>query len=484
MSKELETTYYRFQSEVRAFLSKLLKNPVDAQPSKYLKDREFTRKKLIDELLKRDVIERHEKILDRTNSDEKEAKYVVKFKVHKKDFEKRIHRIYIKFFEKNVNESVEEMQAYHGSPKKFNRFKNSRVGKHNFYGWGTYVSFDYEQGKRYARGNGYFYEVSIPDDNGTNYLHIREERPEVYDWVYSILKQELPKFSSSFYGVIEKCKKWKDFTPLFGWEMEPIEKQISKALEKHGIIGLMVVPDQPYCVIFNAKNVKIMNRARVAESVNEEAELRSCANVIGVVGGGKPGETADRWAKYVNGNENGFKRQVFSNEDDMKKRILNGPDGDVYRKRGGINEEGEGGGMAAGGDGSGGATSTSSVASETTRGDLGYDVPFKEVQRRGIYVGAQGEKRSTNPILGKTITAEAKKGRRIFITEEQYEMILKEEGLGAGGATTTTSVASETTRGDLGYDVPFLGKANGKSKSKFLKPAMDREPGFSVERMK
>ena len=273
MSKELETTYYRFQSEVRAFLSKLLKNPVDAQPSKYLKDREFTRKKLIDELLKRDVIERHEKILDRTNSDEKEAKYVVKFKVHKKDFEKRIHRIYIKFFEKNVNESV------------------------------------------------------------------------------------------------------------------------------------------------------------------------------------------------------------FENEEEMKKQILNGPDGDVYRKRGGINEEGEGGGMAAGGDGSGGATSTSSVASETSRGDLGYDVPFKEVQRRGIYVGAQGEKRSTNPILGKTITAEAKKGRRVFITEEQYERILKEEGL--GGATTTFSVGSDTTRGDMGYDVAGL-----KGKSRFMEPAMEREPGFSVERMK
>ena len=318
MSKELETTYYRFQSEVRAFLSKLLKNPVDAQPSKYLKDREFTRKKLIDELLKRDVIERHEKILDRTNSDEKEAKYVVKFKVHKKDFEKRIHRIYIKFFEKNLN---------------------------------------------------------------------------------------------------------------------------------------------------------------------EEAELRSCANVIGVVGGGKPGETADRWAKYVNDNENGFKRQVFANEDDMKKRILNGTDGDTYKKRGGIklDECGDGGGMAAGGssggDGSGGATSTPSVSSETSRGDLGYDVPFKEVQRRGIYVGAQGEKRSTNPILGKTITAEGKKGRRIFITEEQYERILKEEGL--GGATTTFSVGSDTTRGDMGYDVAGL-----KGKSRFMEPAMEREPGFSVERMK
>ena len=279
MSKELETTLYRFQSEVRAFLSKLLKKPVDAQPSKYLKDRDFTRKKLINELLSRDVIERHEKILDRTNSDEKEAKYVVKFKVHKKDFEKRLHRIYIKYFEKNVNESV------------------------------------------------------------------------------------------------------------------------------------------------------------------------------------------------------------FANEEDMKKQILNGPDGDTYRKRGGINEEGEGGGAAAGGDGGGGATSTSSVASETTRGDLGYDTPIFPMQRRTIYAGTQGDIKTKNPILGKTITAESKKSRRIFVTEEQFNMILKEEGLGAGGATTTASVASETTRGDLGYDVPFLGKAKGKSSSKFLKPAMDREPGFSVERI-
>lgn len=323
MSKELETTFYRFQSEVRAFLSKLLKNPVDAQPSKYLKDRDFTRKKLINELLSRDVIERHEKILDRTNSDEKEAKYVVKFKVHKKDFEKRLHRIYIKYFEKN----------------------------------------------------------------------------------------------------------------------EPEKK------------------------------------------INEEADIRSCANVVGVVGVGKPGGTADRWAQYINRNDNGYKPALFANEEEMKENILNGPDGDTYRKRGGINEEGEGGGAAAGGDGGGGATSTSSVASETTRGDVGYDTPIFPMQRRTIYAGTQGDIKTKNPILGKTITAESKKSRRIFVTEEQFNMILKEEGLGAGGATTTTSVASETTRGDLGYDVPFLGKAKGKSSSKFLKPAMDREPGFSVERI-
>lgn len=278
MAKEQNTTYYRFQSEVRAFLSKLLKDPVGAQPSKYLKDRDFTRKKLINDLLSRDVIERHEKILDRTNSDEKDAKYVVKFKVHKKDFEKRIHRIYIKYFEKNVNESV------------------------------------------------------------------------------------------------------------------------------------------------------------------------------------------------------------FANEEDMKEKILNGPDGETYRKRGGINEEGEGGGAAAGGDGSGGATSTSSVASETTRGDLGYDTPIFPMQRRAIYAGTQGDIKTKNPILGKTVTAEAKRGRRIFVTEEQFKRILEEEGLGAGGATTISSVASGTHDGQLGPVRPgcmTFKKSDGSPDDS----AFERKPGFSVRRI-
>ena len=160
MKDNLEITYFRFLSEVRAFLSKLLKDPIKAQPSVYLKNRDVTRKKLIDDLLKRDVLERHEKILDSTNSDEKEAKYVVKYKVHKKDFEKRIRRLYTKYFEKNLN---------------------------------------------------------------------------------------------------------------------------------------------------------------------EEAELRSCANLIGVVGGGKPGDTMARWAEYVNNNEKGYKPSLFADEKNMKKKILDGP---------------------------------------------------------------------------------------------------------------------------------------------------------------
>lgn len=268
-----EITYFRFMSEVRAFLAKLLKDPIDAQPSKYLKNRGVTRKWLVDNLISRDVLERHEKILDPTNSDEKKAKYVVKFKVRKKDFEKRVYKIYIKKFESNVNESV------------------------------------------------------------------------------------------------------------------------------------------------------------------------------------------------------------FADEENMKKKILDGPDGKVYRERGGINEEGEGGAGAIGG-----ATSCDSVGSETSRGDVGYDVPFGQMQRR-VIGGRPKEKEKGNGVkpenvLGKTLVAE-KKSKRIFVTEEQFKTLLESE---IGGATTTFSVASQTSDGQLGPVRPgcmTFKKSDGSPDDS----AFERKPGFSVRRI-
>ena len=455
MSKELDTTYYRFLSEVRAFLSKLLKNPVDAQPSKYLKDRDFTRKKLINELLSRDVIERHEKILDSTNSDEKEPKYVVKFKIHRKDFEKRIHRIYIKFFEKNVNESVEEMMAYHGSSNKFSRFKNKHYRALN--GWGTYVTTDKKTGIGYSyafdRSNpdetGYLYEVEIPEDTGNNYLCQGDTDESKYDRVYQILLKAFPKEKEWLYNEIAWCKRRKDYYPLLAGNDHIKDKAVSLLLSKNGIVGYRYnnVPGYNY-VIFDRRNVKIINRVQTPKRSSMVAE------------------------------------SVFENEEEMKQQILNGPDGDVYRKRGGINEDGEGGGMSAGGDGSGGATSTSSVASETTRGDVGYDAPFGMVRRAGYLADRKKKKDEPKPenILGKTIMAEKKKGRRIFVTEEQFNRILEEEGLGAGGATTTTSVASETSDGQLGPVRPgcmTFKKSNGKPDDS----AFERKPGFSVRRI-
>lgn len=109
MEKELETTFYRFYSEIRGFLSKLISDPIKAEPSKYLKDRNFGKSKTINVLMDKGILERHESIKDQTNSpDIKKPTYTVKYKVKKKNFETKIHRIYSKYFEKNLPEKKEK----------------------------------------------------------------------------------------------------------------------------------------------------------------------------------------------------------------------------------------------------------------------------------------------------------------------------------------------------------------------------------------
>ena len=108
---EKETTYYRFLSEIRAFLSKLMKDPIGAKPSQYLKDRDFSRTKIIKELMGRGILERNEKILTPDKTGEKDVKYSVKYSVRKKNFETKIKRIYIKYFEKNEPDKLNECEG-------------------------------------------------------------------------------------------------------------------------------------------------------------------------------------------------------------------------------------------------------------------------------------------------------------------------------------------------------------------------------------
>ena len=93
---------------------------------------------------------------------------------------------------------------------------------------------------------------------------------------------------------------------------------------------------------------------------------------------------------YIKKFENNVNESVFADEEGMKSKILNGPDGEVYKKRGGIKEEGEGGAI-------GGATSCDSVGGETSRSDVGYDVPFGQVQRR-VIGGRPKEKKNDNGV--------------------------------------------------------------------------------------
>lgn len=88
----METTFYAFQSNLRYFLSQLLKDPINCKIGDFFKERNFNKKKLINILLKRDVIKRHEKIDDEEN-------YNVKYNIIRKNFERKLKRIYNKYFE-------------------------------------------------------------------------------------------------------------------------------------------------------------------------------------------------------------------------------------------------------------------------------------------------------------------------------------------------------------------------------------------------
>ena len=88
----METTFYAFQSNLRYFLSQLLKDPINCKIGDFFKERNFNKKKLINILLKRDVIKRHEKIDDEEN-------YNIKYNIIRKNFERKLKRIYNKYFE-------------------------------------------------------------------------------------------------------------------------------------------------------------------------------------------------------------------------------------------------------------------------------------------------------------------------------------------------------------------------------------------------
>ena len=105
-----DITFYAFLSNIKFFLSCLLKDPIETKVNDFLIDLGFTKQRLINILLKRDVIRRHEKIDDK----EKESgniNYVVKYNVVRKQFERKIKRIYNKYVEGAIekrDENIEE----------------------------------------------------------------------------------------------------------------------------------------------------------------------------------------------------------------------------------------------------------------------------------------------------------------------------------------------------------------------------------------
>lgn len=100
---DLEMTEYKFNSNVKFFLGELLADPVNAKPSFLLTSNGLNRSKLIQLLIKNNILIRTEKICDKDENGElKTATMKVKYQVPKKDFKHKLKKLYIKLFERNI----------------------------------------------------------------------------------------------------------------------------------------------------------------------------------------------------------------------------------------------------------------------------------------------------------------------------------------------------------------------------------------------
>ena len=102
-----DMTEYKFISNVKKFLSQLIDDPVNAQPSRVLKFNGLDRKKLISKLMDNGIIIKKERISDRDeNGNPKTATMLVSFKIPREDFDHKMKKLYISLFE-NVQSPYE-----------------------------------------------------------------------------------------------------------------------------------------------------------------------------------------------------------------------------------------------------------------------------------------------------------------------------------------------------------------------------------------
>lgn len=104
---EKEMTYYSFLSNVKSFLKDLLNNPSTAKPSFELVAKGLNRSKLLKYLVNQGIIIRDEKIVDEDEDGNPQTAVMnVKYKVPKNNFDRKMRKLYIKLFERNVPEEM------------------------------------------------------------------------------------------------------------------------------------------------------------------------------------------------------------------------------------------------------------------------------------------------------------------------------------------------------------------------------------------
>ena len=113
--EELQMTEYKFYNAIKAFLHDLLVDPINAKPSYILATYGYNRHKLLAYLIKYNIIEKEEKILDKDeNGKPRPATMKVKYKVPKLNFDRKLKKLYIRLFERNIPQYNMDMVSEEG----------------------------------------------------------------------------------------------------------------------------------------------------------------------------------------------------------------------------------------------------------------------------------------------------------------------------------------------------------------------------------
>jgi hypothetical protein len=107
-------TYHGFLTHVKKFLKELLTDPINAKVDNYLLTYGIYKPKLLQKLLKRNVIVKEEKIIEKEGE---KPVFSIKYKVLRMDFEKKLRRMFAELCEvnlpekQNVEKNIEECDS-------------------------------------------------------------------------------------------------------------------------------------------------------------------------------------------------------------------------------------------------------------------------------------------------------------------------------------------------------------------------------------
>lgn len=99
----IKVTWDRFYHDIKEFLLRLMERPMEAQVSPYLSIIGMDKQRVVKYLVRNGVLQRVEGIVDDGIAN---PTYSVKYIVKGKNFERKLHRMFTKYFEKNLPEPI------------------------------------------------------------------------------------------------------------------------------------------------------------------------------------------------------------------------------------------------------------------------------------------------------------------------------------------------------------------------------------------